>query len=194
MSADVKAEAACFSLATLNGMTEAAFTEALAGIYEHAPWVAREAAAARPFASFAALREAMALVVSQADAARKTALLNAHPELGQPGPLTAASTLEQRHGGFDRMPAQDAEQWAALNAAYRKRFGFPFIIAVRGQRNAQAIMEALRRRMAHQRADEEMIALGEVMKIADFRLRRCVEPTDPPHAGDAMPETSLHTT
>ena len=73
----------------------------------------------------------------------------------------------------------DAADMAARHGGYREQFGFPFIIAAPEQKNAQA------------RVDEEIIALGELLKIADSQLRRCVDPMNPPPAGDGTAETSL---
>ena len=155
----------------LNRMTEVAFVETLADIYEHSPWIAAGAAAQRPFTSIDDLAETMANIVLTADKQKQHTLLNAHPELGQSGKLTSASAIEQRFAGFDRMTHDDAEHLATLNRTYRDRFGFPFIIAVRGQKNAIAIIEKLKRRLAHDQPAETTQALDEVIKIATFRLQ-----------------------
>ncbi|MCU4160756.1 2-oxo-4-hydroxy-4-carboxy-5-ureidoimidazoline decarboxylase [Acidiphilium sp. AL] len=166
----------------LNRMAETMFVEALADIYEHSPWIAAKAAAERPFVDTDDLVEAMAEIVLTADQEKQLALLNAHPELGQSGTLTSASTIEQRFAGFDRMTQGDAERLATLNRAYRTRFGFPFIIAVRGQKNAEAIIERLQQRLAHDQSAEAKLALDEVIRIANFRLRRRIHDPQQPVA------------
>ena len=164
----------------LNQMTEKMFVEALADIYEHSPWVAAKAATERPFADIDDLCEAMADIVLTADKQKQHELLNAHPELGQSGTLTSASTIEQRFAGFDRMIQGDAERLTTLNRTYRTRFGFPFIVAVRGQKNASAIIEKLQQRLAHDQSAEAKLALDEVIRIANFRLRhRIHDPQQP---------------
>jgi OHCU decarboxylase len=106
--------------------------------------------------------------------------VRAHPELAGKaaiaGDLTAESRAEQAGAGLDRLDAEESARFDALNAAYRGRFGFPFIIAVRGQRDRRAITAALETRMAAGETEEIETALGEVAKIAWFRLSDLVQP------------------
>ena len=162
-------------LTELNAMDADAFTLALDGVFEHSPWIARAAHAARPFAAVAQLHAAMLATMREAGAERQRDLLAAHPELGRPASLTAASAAEQAGHGLDRLADDEAAGFAALNAAYRARFGFPFIIAVRGQRDRATILEALRARLANPTIVEHTTALAEVAKIARFRLDDRVE-------------------
>jgi 2-oxo-4-hydroxy-4-carboxy-5-ureidoimidazoline decarboxylase len=158
------------TLAALNALDADGFTQVLGGIFEHSPWIPRAAHADRPFASLAALHAAMLAVVERASADRQLALLRAHPELARRTPLTAASAAEQGSKGLDRLDADEAAVFDALNATYRSRFGFPFIIAVRGQRDRGAILVALSARVRNGEAEERATALAEVAKIARFRL------------------------
>jgi 2-oxo-4-hydroxy-4-carboxy-5-ureidoimidazoline decarboxylase len=158
------------SLQEINELPPAEFVARLAHIYEHSPWVAAAVASARPFAGVAALHAAMQAAVAAADASAQTALLRAHPELARRGTLTAESQAEQRSHGLDALAAAEAAAFAASNAAYAEKFGFPFIIAVRGQRDRAAILDALQARLAHDAATEQRAALDEVGKIARFRL------------------------
>jgi 2-oxo-4-hydroxy-4-carboxy-5-ureidoimidazoline decarboxylase len=162
------------TLDALNAMDRAAFVAALDGIFEHSPWVAEAAWAERPFGSVEALHAAMVAAVAAALPKRRRGLLEAHPELGgkdaQTGKLTAASTAEQAGAGLDRLETEERQRLADLNRAYRERFGFPFIIAVRGQRDRRAILAALAARLNHDEATESETALAEVAKIAWFRL------------------------
>jgi 2-oxo-4-hydroxy-4-carboxy-5-ureidoimidazoline decarboxylase len=103
-------------------------------------------------------------------------LLQAHPELARPGVLTAASATEQGGMGLDRLTASKAAAFDGLNAAYRGRFGFPFIIAVRGQRDRSAIFAALSARVQNSPEREMAAALAEVVKIARFRLDDLIGP------------------
>ena len=95
------------------------------------------------------LHATMVSVVTNSGTERQLALLRAHPELAHPGPLTAASSAEQGGMGLDRLAADEAAAFDKLNVAYRTRFGFPFIIAVRGQRDRAAILAALSARLQH---------------------------------------------
>jgi 2-oxo-4-hydroxy-4-carboxy-5-ureidoimidazoline decarboxylase len=160
------------SLAMLNTLDADAFTTLLGGIFEHSPWIARAAYAGRPFGSIAELHAAMLRVVADASVDRQLRLLQAHPMLAPSTPvkLTAASAAEQAGIGLDRLAADESAVLDTLNRAYRARFGFPFIIAVRGQRNRDAILAALQSRMRNSPEQERTAALAEVAKIARFRL------------------------
>ncbi|GAB0116947.1 hypothetical protein Acid7E03_10190 [Acidisoma sp. 7E03] len=167
------------SLAAANALSPAAFQDHLQGVFEHSPWVVAGVVSARPFASRAALLVAMAKIVAEAEPDAQLALLRAHPVLGgaaaRRGGLTAESASEQAGHGLDRMSGEEEQEFAALNAAYLERFGFPFIIAVRGQRDRRAILAALRQRLGHPPEIERQAALGEVVKIAGFRLDGLIE-------------------
>jgi 2-oxo-4-hydroxy-4-carboxy-5-ureidoimidazoline decarboxylase len=153
-------------LESLNTLGADAFTAILGGIFEHSSWIARAAWSGRPFASVPALHATMVSVVTNSGPERQIALLRAHPELARPGTLTASSATEQGGMGLDRLAADESAAFDRLNAAYRARFGFPFIIAVRGQRDRTAILAALSERMRHSPDQEISTALAEVAKIA----------------------------
>jgi len=154
----------------LNALDEAGFVAALDGIFEHSPWVAARIVGQRPYASRDALHAAMVDAVAHEGATAQLALLRAHPVLARPATLTAASASEQASQGLTSLAEAEAAQFAALNAEYQARFGFPFIIAVRGQRDRAAILAALQTRLAHTAEAEQLAALAEVGKIARFRL------------------------
>ncbi len=162
------------SLATLNTIDRSAFVALLGGIFEHSPWVAEAAFAQRPFASRDALHAAMVAAVDAASHERRLALLRAHPQLARPGALTSASAAEQGSKGLDRLEGDEAAVFDALNTAYAARFGFPFIIAVRGQRDRTAIMAAMSERVRRGVDEEHAAALAEVAKIARFRLEDAI--------------------
>jgi 2-oxo-4-hydroxy-4-carboxy-5-ureidoimidazoline decarboxylase len=167
------------SLGELNGLGAAGFTDALAGIWEHSPWIAEAVASERPFASVGDLASAMARAVRAADETRKLALLRTHPDLAgklaRAGSLTAESAGEQASLGLDRLGDEEYAFFTEKNRAYRERFGFPFIICVREHTKA-TIREAFERRLASTREVEMEIALDEVRKIAEYRLRDRVKP------------------
>jgi 2-oxo-4-hydroxy-4-carboxy-5-ureidoimidazoline decarboxylase len=126
------------TLHEVNRLTSNEFSAALGAIYEHSPWIAERAFALKPgggFASRAQVHAALVATVQSAFEVEKVALLNAHPELAgkeaAAGTLTSASTAEQASAGLTAMTAADVAQLRELNAAYREKFDFPFIIAVR---------------------------------------------------------------
>jgi OHCU decarboxylase len=161
------------TLDALNRATPAEFVARLAGIFEHSPWVPERVAAARPFASVAALHDAMTTVVANAGEAAHLELIRAHPDLaGGPvprGALTRESTREQRSAGLENCTPEQLAQLRTLNAEYRRRFDFPFILAVRGHTPA-SIIAALEKRLDNDRDTELRTALEQIALIARFRL------------------------
>ena len=161
------------TLAQINGMDEAGFVRTLGGIFEHSPWVAQRAYAQRPFASVAALHAAMSDVVAHAGTEAQLELLRAHPELAGRaavrGELTADSTREQSGAGLTACTPAQFERLQELNRRYHAKFGFPFILAVKGYDRAGVIRE-LARRVELERASEMAEALAQVARIARLRL------------------------
>ncbi len=166
------------SLDHLNGLSAEAFAAALGDIFEHAPWVAAAAAAKRPFATVAALHEAMMQAVRTAPREAQLAFLRGHPELGgkvaRAGAMTADSVAEQGSLGLDRLSDAEFERFEALNRAYAARFGFPFIICVRRQ-TRDAILNEFERRTALPPEGEFAAALDEIGHITRLRLVARVE-------------------
>lgn len=161
------------ALDALNRMDREAFVRALGGIFEHSPWVAERAWAARPFASVPDLHAAMLDVVRKASAEERLALIMAHPDLAgraaRAGTLTSASTREQESAGLDRLTEEEYARFGRLNRAYRAKFGFPFIVCVRNHTKA-SVLDAFERRLANSAAAEVEAALGEVAEITRHRL------------------------
>lgn len=160
-------------LQTLNTIDRARFIALLGDIFEHSPWVAERAWEARPFADIGQLHKTMVTVVKQATRAEQLALLRAHPELAgqeaQTGDLTAASTIEQSGAGLNALSKDEMARITQLNADYQKKFGFPFIIAVR-QHTKDSILAEFERRLAHSFDTELTIGLEQVFMIAWLRL------------------------
>ena len=153
-------------------MNQEAFARRYGGIYEHSPWVAERAAGRLDGdADIDAIAACMAACVDEAGDDEKLALIRAHPELAvrEAAPLTGASAEEQASAGLDRLSSADVEAFGQLNAAYREKFGFPFVIAVRG-RSPREILEAFRRRLDNEPDEEFATALGEIHTIARLRL------------------------
>jgi OHCU decarboxylase len=161
------------TIADLNAADDARFVALLGHIFEHAPWVAHAAARKRPFSNLDHLHRAMVMSVAEAPLETRIALIAGHPDLvgraALSGSLTPASQAEQSSAGLDRLSAEEQAMFADLNAAYRERFGFPFVICVRENKKA-AIVAGLRKRVANTREAEIATALGEIAKIARLRL------------------------
>jgi N-carbamoyl-L-amino-acid hydrolase len=166
------------TLEQLNAGTAAEFADALRGIYEHSPWVVERAATARPFVTLAALKRALVQVVRDAGDAAQLALIRAHPELAgramQTSTLTAESAVEQGKAGLTQCTPAELAQIAKLNADYQTRFGFPFILAVRGPRGQglakPEILATFERRLHHPPDYERAEALRNVHRVAEIRL------------------------
>lgn len=161
------------TLTELSALPQAEFTQVLGAIFEHSPWIPERAWAARPFATIDALHQAMLQVMHEADPAEQLALITAHPELAgkeaAAGTLTDASTSEQRGAGLDQCSPAELARLRALNARYRERFGFPFVIAVKGRSRYQ-IMDAIEQRLHNDRNVEFSTCLEQIGQIARFRL------------------------
>lgn len=162
-----------YTLAELNAMDRERFAQALGWVWEGSPWVAERAWERRPFASRAELHRAMCEVVRAADRKAQLELIRAHPDLGSRLPLSPASAGEQASAGLDRLGEAERAELMELNRRYRERFGFPFIMAVRGQA-PEAILAALRQRLGRDPEAELEQALAEIEKIARFRLEDAV--------------------
>jgi len=160
-------------LADVNAMDGAAFAAALGGIFEHSPWVAQRAFDARPFASVDALHAAMVAAVRTAPRTEQLALIRAHPELAGRAmvrnELTADSTREQAGAGLAGCSAEEYARLVDLNARYNAKFGFPFILAVKGYDRAGVIAE-FARRVERDLATEFDEALTQIARIARLRL------------------------
>jgi len=170
--------AAPLTLDALNRAAPAAFAQALAGIYEHSPWIAEAAAAQRPFASPAALKRALVEVVREAGVERQRALIRAHPELAGKAmiarTLTAESTAEQDKAGLTACTPAEFARIGQLNADYNAKFGFPFVLAVRGPRGnglgKREIIDTFARRLGHPPDFERDECLRNIHRIAELRL------------------------
>ncbi|HET9097449.1 MAG TPA: 2-oxo-4-hydroxy-4-carboxy-5-ureidoimidazoline decarboxylase [Candidatus Baltobacteraceae bacterium] len=165
------------NLAQINALDAQAFTAAVGFAFEHSPWIARAAWEARPFRTVEELHEAMVAVVQAAPEDRRVALIAAHPDLAgrvaREGRLTASSAGEQHSAGLDRLSPDEIARFEALNASYRARFGFPFVICAR-EHTKDTILEALEARSRSDRQTEISTALREIAKIARLRLAESI--------------------
>ncbi len=139
-------------------MSEAEFVAVLDGVVEHSPWVAREVYRSH-------LGDALEAAIRGASRERQLELVRAHPELSSGKELTSESASEQARAGLDRGGLEQR----ALNAAYRKRFGFPLVVCVR-EHTPDSILSWGRERLSNPVEVELDVAVGEIAKIARYRL------------------------
>ncbi|HEX7435615.1 MAG TPA: 2-oxo-4-hydroxy-4-carboxy-5-ureidoimidazoline decarboxylase [Caldimonas sp.] len=166
------------TLDRLSAVPQDEFTALLDGTYEQSPWIAEQAWSARPFASLAQLKRALVEVVRGAGREAQIALVRAHPELAGKAmmskSLTAESTNEQGKAGLTDCTPEEFAHIEQLNAAYNAKFGWPFVLAVRGPRglglSRQQIIAAFERRLAHHRDFELAECLRNIHRIAEIRL------------------------
>jgi OHCU decarboxylase len=165
-------------LATLNGLDRAGFTRLLGEVFEHSPWVAERAWARRPFGSVDALHAAMLAAVRDARADEQLALIRAHPELAgreaAAGTLTADSTSEQGRLGFTALSRAEIDRVARANRAYREKFGFPCIVALRLHASRETVIAEMERRAGNDRTTEIAAALEQIGHITRGRLDKLV--------------------
>ncbi len=166
------------TLSELNDYEPGAFTEHLRGIYEHSPWIPQRAAAGRPFASVTALKLALQNALGAASSEEQLGLIRAHPELAGKaaiaGELTAESRLEQAKSGLNQCSAEEFAALQRLNADYNAKFGFPFILAVKGPDGLgltrRHIIATFARRLKQRREAEVAECLRQINRIAELRL------------------------
>eukprot|EP00747_Dinoflagellata_sp_TGD_P179238 gnl/TRDRNA2_/TRDRNA2_29729_c0_seq1.p1 gnl/TRDRNA2_/TRDRNA2_29729_c0~~gnl/TRDRNA2_/TRDRNA2_29729_c0_seq1.p1 ORF type:complete len:291 (-),score=66.12 gnl/TRDRNA2_/TRDRNA2_29729_c0_seq1:106-978(-) len=165
------------TLAAVSAMDAPSLVAALGGIYEKSPWVA-EKVAGQTFESVRQLADAMAAAVNNSAEEQKLELLRAHPDLAGKaalaGEVTADSSEEQARAGLNQCTAEELERFNRMNDAYKERFGWPFILAVRNA-NKRAILAAFERRLKNDSCAERAECLKQVHKIAGMRLLGAVE-------------------
>jgi OHCU decarboxylase len=168
------------------GLDRAGFIALYGSVYEHSPWIAEAAwdtGLDRDHQTAEGLHRAMAAAVEAAPREHQLALLCAHPDLAGRlavrGELTAQSAAEQAGAGLGDCTPAEFERFTALNEAYKAKFGFPFIMAVKGRSRAE-ILAAFERRIGHDSAQEFRTALDEVHKIAFLRLQALAFSDHPP--------------
>jgi 2-oxo-4-hydroxy-4-carboxy-5-ureidoimidazoline decarboxylase len=157
------------TIADLNSLERADFVSAIGWVFEHSSWVAERAWMMRPFADAQALHRAMVDQVERLLPEEQLALLRAHPDLGTRARVSEASSMEQAGAGLDQLTQAEFERLRVLNEAYRDKFGFPFLLAVKGS-TKHDILDALERRVQSSREEEYLVALDQVYRIARFRL------------------------
>ncbi len=159
-------------------LTRDAFVARFGPVYEASPWVAEAvwpAVARGALDEPAALAQAMREAVDEAPRTRRLALIRAHPELAVAGQMAEDSVREQRGAGLDQCSPEELAAFQRLNAAYRDRFGHPFIVAVRGLARGD-ILAAFAERLENDAEVEFATALAQIHRIAGFRLAALFDP------------------
>ena len=169
------------SLSDLNAGSKDDFVSALANIFEYSPWIAGQAASARPFAGVKQLFEAMKAAVDRAAPELRLALINAHPDLAnktqRAAGLTAESNAEQNSVGLDRLSDDEYAAFERVNNAYREKFGFPYIVCVR-RHTKDSILRDFERRLPNDATAETQASIEEICRIAALRLDQLVTSDD----------------
>ena len=162
----------------INAMDRAAFVQKFGGIFENSPWVAERAWEKRPFASLDDMHAAMVAVAKYAPASLQLTLLQSHPDLAgkeaQAGAMTASSVAEQASAGLNALSHAEMAQISDLNTAYKKKFGFPFIIAVR-MHTKEGILFEFNRRLQNDTQTEFANDLQNVYVITRLRLNKLLD-------------------
>ena len=162
-------------------MDSATFSQTFGGVYEHSPWIADRLALqglSEAHDTALGLHEGMREIVNHADSQALLGLLRAHPDLAGRlavrGELTPESTAEQAGSGLDQCTEEEFSEFSDLNDRYKKRFGFPFILAVRGRARPE-ILRLFRQRIENDRDTEFREALEQVHRIALMRIQSIFE-------------------
>ena len=157
------------NLSKLNKMERDEFVALLGGIFENTPAIAQQAWEQRPFANVEALYQCMIEIMNRMNLDEQVLLIQSHPDLGSKIRMAEASVKEQSSVGLDQLTRVEYQQFQELNRAYQKRFGFPFIVAVKNHTKA-SILKAFQARLESSLEAERSHALAEIAHIARFRL------------------------
>lgn len=167
---------AYFQSCTPSQMSREKFVSNFGDIYEHSAWVAEQAydlGIDSSYNEIDRLQQRMANILLQADKQAQLDLINAHPDLAGKaavaGELTESSTSEQAGAGISDCTSEEFARFTELNDAYKAKFKFPFIMAVKGS-NRHLILAAFEDRIHNSPEQEFACALQEINKIARFRL------------------------
>jgi 2-oxo-4-hydroxy-4-carboxy-5-ureidoimidazoline decarboxylase len=158
-----------YTIEQINQANHEQFAVITEGIFEHSPWIGKKAEAAKPFTSLCHLHKEMVAVVEASLPEEKLALIKAHPNLGDRVAMTDHSVQEQKGAGLQDLTSEEYQQFISMNHQYMEKFGFPFILAVRGK-SKHEIYEAMETRFRNSKEIEFQTALTEIYKIARLRL------------------------
>ncbi|MEM9163980.1 MAG: 2-oxo-4-hydroxy-4-carboxy-5-ureidoimidazoline decarboxylase [Cyanobacteria bacterium P01_F01_bin.4] len=157
------------SISAINQMNQAEFVALLGAVFEETPEIARRAWCDRPFETISDLHQKMVAVVNTISLTDQLVLIQAHPDLGSRVEMADASIQEQAGAGLNQLNPAEYKRFQSLNSAYKDKFGFPFILAVKGH-TKENILAAFETRLENDKNDETQQALKEIFQIARFRL------------------------
>ena len=160
----------------IDKLTETEFTEVFGNIFEDASWIAVRLYKQKPFYNFNNLCEKIISIFEESDIESKLKILNSHPDLADKakiGSLTLDSNNEQNDAGLNQCTEKEFNDFKNLNLEYKNKFGFPFIIAVKGKKKEE-ILENFKQRFANDANREFNEAKEQVKKIATFRLNKII--------------------
>ena len=156
----------------INKLTQSEFAKVFANIFEKASWIAEELYKQKPFKDFEELSSKMMIIFESSSKEKKLKILNDHPNLGDKAKissLTKDSLKEQSNAGLDQCTKEEFDEFTKLNNVYKK-FGFPFIYAVKGKSKIE-ILNNFRIRVNSEPKIEFEEAIKQVKKIASLRLK-----------------------
>jgi 2-oxo-4-hydroxy-4-carboxy-5-ureidoimidazoline decarboxylase len=153
----------------LNEMSQEEFVAILGAVFEDTPAIAQKTWHKKPFADVSQLHQCMVTVVKELNADEQLALIKAHPDLGSKAKMAQASVKEQAGAGLNKLTPDECDRFFSLNQAYKEKFSFPFIIAVKDLTIVN-ILDAFERRLQNSLEVEQKQALEEIFAIARFRL------------------------
>ena len=162
------------SLSRLNQLDRPEFVSIVGPVFEHSPWIAEMTWSKKPFADLENLLRALCDSVKNSGAEKQLALIRAHPDLvgkfALAAQLTKESTSEQANANLNKLSSEEINLFQKQNAAYKNKFGFPFVICARLNKK-EAILAGFEQRLKNSREEEIKTALEEIFKIAELRLR-----------------------
>jgi 2-oxo-4-hydroxy-4-carboxy-5-ureidoimidazoline decarboxylase len=166
------------SLSQLNLFSRDEFIRAIGSAFENSPRIAETTFAKKPFTNLENLHRALCETVKNSGEGKQLALIRAHPDLvgkiALAGQLTKESTNEQASAGLNKLSPEEINLFQKQNAAYKNRFGFPFVICARLNKK-EAILAGFERRLKNSPEQEIKTALEEIFKIAELRLRDLID-------------------
>ena len=165
------------NFSTIETLDRESFVRELGWLFEHSPWVVERATRYLPFKDVEGVLWAFNLVLQDATLEEQLSLIRAHPDLATKAKLTDASLHEQGSVGLDRLDPERFELFQKLNSAYKSRFGFPFIIAVKDN-TVDSILQAFELRLMNDAASERREALRQIERIVMHRLKGAFGDTD----------------
>ena len=162
------------SVDKVNKLSKSDFISIFGNVFEKTDWIAEKAYALKPFNNFQELFSKMMEIFENSKKEKHIEILNAHPHLAVEKKLTEDSKNEQKNASLNQCNDAEFIEFKKLNEEYKKKFGFPFIIAVKGK-NKEEILNSFRQRITNNINLEFEEAKGQVKKIANLRLNEIIK-------------------